>query len=334
MDFIDNDKCVWNYDKIIKYNGNDLLNLTDNIYLVKNNIVHIFYIKIYNISTFNKTITDYAMLLNSFDSNQRETREEVLFSLYLKRMEDFLDKYDKYYYSKLDERCEFCYEIFRGYNITKLKTSRFSDVIICKNCFLSKKQKNYHVNNTLIKSTDNTNIEMIKKTVNHLIYFYSVKQYYDDFSYIRLLCIRSYYMLNTKPCQFCHRNEKIDPKESIDCYECRKFSLHQYHIMCKKPKYFGLIDDLHADVISVIIKLYITLHDFDKREFINYYDKINKKDVIINIDNSNNLPKNDVNDNYDLIDHLDSDDEYVDPDLINDDDDDNDECDLTNFDDY
>jgi len=70
------------------------------------------------------------MLLDRLDSNQVETREEILFSLYLKSMEEFLDKYDKYYYSKLDKRCEFCYEMFRGYNITELKTSRFSDIMI------------------------------------------------------------------------------------------------------------------------------------------------------------------------------------------------------------
>ena len=178
---------------------------------------------------------------------------------------------------------------------------------------------------------------MVKKTENHLIYFYSVKQYYEDFSYIRLLSIRSYYMLNTKLCQFCRRNEKIDPKESIDCHECRKFSLGQYNIMCKKSKCFSLIDDLHTDIISVITKFYIMLQEFDKREFLNYYNKINKKDEIVNIDNSDNLPEilpeNDVNDNYDLIDHLDSE-EYIDPDLLNDDDDDNDECDLTNFEEF
>jgi len=336
MDFIDDIKCTWNYSKIINSCDNDLLNLMDNIYLVKNNIVHIFYVKIYNISTFNQLITDYAMLLNISDSNQNETREEVLFSLYLKNMEEFLDKYDKYGYSKIDKSCDFCYETFRGFNITKLKTCRFSDIMICKNCFLNKKQKNYHVNNRLIKLTDNTNIEMVKKTENHLIYFYSVKQYYEDFSYVRLSSIRSYYMLDTKLCQFCHRNEKINPKESINCHECRKFSLGQYNIICEKSKYFGLIVDLYPDTISVITKFYIMLQEFDKREFRNYYDKVNKKHEVIN-----NLPKNDINDikeideniDYDIITSIESDDEYIDPDLI-DCSDDNDECDLTNFEDF
>jgi len=321
----ENHEYLWNSVRIIDSCDNDLLNLKNNIYLINVNYVQIFYIKVYN----------YLY------PDQLQTRNEVLFSYYLKNPEEFLD--NKYYSSKVEKCCEFCFKVSK--NITQIIDKRFNDVIICKPCLLIKKSKNYHVNDRLFKSTNNINIEIVKKIGKNIVYFYSTQQYYDDFNYFRLLNLRYYQILQTKLCQFCHKNKK---SYDLECYECRKFSLDQYRTIYIKTKYFGLIDDLHTDIINVITKLYIILHNFDKREFINYYDKINKKDEIVNIDNSYDIKENDIKENNikendieeiivkeedDLIYYYESDDEYIDPDLINCDDD-NDECDLTNFDDY
>ena len=316
MDYITtnkNDEYLWDWITIIDSKDNDLINLKNTIYLIKNNMVHIFYVKIYNYS----------------HQNRLQSRNEMLFSYYLKSSEEL--KYNKYGSSKIEKCCEFCFKISK--NVTLIIDDRFNDTIICKPCLLAKKPKSYHINDRLFKSTNSINIEMIKKIGNNLVYFYSTQQYYDGFGYFRLLNPRYYQIANTKLCQFCHKNEKIDPKESMDCHECRQFSLNQYHVIYIKAKYLSLINDLHPDVVSVIIKFYIMLHDFDKREFVCYYNKVNKKDEVVN-----NLPKNDIKEiiikeEDDLIYDYESNDEYIDPDLINCDDND-DECDLTNFDDY
>lgn len=311
MDYITNDEYLWDWVRIIDSCDNDLLNLKNNIYLVNVYYVQIFYVQIYNY----------------FHPNQLQTRNEILFSYYLKNLEELY--YNKYCYNKVEKCCEFCFKV--STNITQIIDKRFNSVIICKPCLLTKKSKNYYINDRLFKSTNNINIEIIKKIGNNLVYFYSIQQYYDGFNYFRLLNPRYYQILNTKLCQLCRKNTK---SYELECHVCRQFSLDQYHLIYIKPKYFGLIDDLYPDVISVITKLYIILHNFDKREIINYYDKINKKAEIVEIINTeHDIKENNIKEEDDLIYDYESNDEYIDPDLINCNDDE-DECDLTNFDDY
>jgi hypothetical protein len=337
MDYID--EYSWNGDKIINACDEKIINLkNDNMYLIKDNIVYIFYIKIYKLS-------NHKISRPEADFDLFETRNELLLSLYLKNSWEI--KYKQYYYNKIEKCCEFCFNMTK--DITHII---FADILICKNCLLTRREKNYYINNRLLKSTNNINIELVRKIGNNLIYFYSIQQFCDDFNYMRLLNPRWYQILKTKSCQLCRKNDKLHILDKLECLECHQFSLNQYYIILMKARYFKLVNDLHFDVINFILKYYITLIDFDKRDFINYYDQINcigneinEINKNIEVDINTNIKNEDEDDIYLEI----YNDEYIDDENINDinndeyinnddldliDPNSDDECDLTNYDDY
>jgi hypothetical protein len=327
MDYIkdENNEYIWNSDKIITTHDEKIINLkNDNIYLIKDNIVYIFYIKIYKLSNHKISKVNFDLF---------ETRNEVLLSLYLKNSWEI--KYDQYHYNKIEKCCEFCFNMSKD-----IALIISTDIIICRNCLLVRKEKNYYINDRLLKSTNNNNIELVKKIGNNLIYFYSIQQFCDDFCYMRLLNPRWYQILKTKSCQLCHKNDKL---HKLECQECHQFSLNQYSIILMKARYFKLVDDLQFDVINVILKYYIKLIDFNKRDFINYYDQINCINYCDEINKNIEINTNvniDIKNDYDMDDiyleiynNIINNDEYIndDSDLIDPNSDD--ECDLTNYDD-
>lgn len=207
---------------------------------------------------------------------------------------------------------------------------------------------------------------MVKKLKSNLLYFYSVKQHYDDFFYIKLTTPRWYQISDNKLCQLCHKNTKRDLLPStgllsigksylMECEECHQFSLDQYSIIYMKSKYLDLIlnKNLPFDIIYYILKHYITLINIDKSCFVNYYENINKKDddIIINNNNDNEIIDDSIKNNYlvevnddlyleiyhNIINNNDNNDNIVynndDNDLINYNECTDDECDLTDFDD-
>jgi len=286
MNYIDKNEYIWDVDKTIYDSETDILNIKDNnIYLTKNNIVYIFYIKIYKIPYSDK------------DFDQFTTRNELLLSLYLKIYKNLYNKcLPMNIYDKSEKCCEFCFNMSK--NILSIKTNKFNDIMICKNCSINTKEENYYINNRLFKSTNSINIEIVKRVKNDLIYFYSIQQHYNDFCYIKLISTRWYQILNTKLCQLCYKNDKC---YLLECQECHQFSLKQYSMIYMKLKYFDLFNYLHVDVINIILKYYMILIEFDGSDFLYYYNKINKKDDInllnANTDNKttniDNLIKND-----------------------------------------
>ena len=362
MDYIkkENNEYIWDYDKIINSDISISSLINNNLYFIKDDMVYIFYIKKYKLTKSNKQF-------------EFETRNELLLSLYLKNYEQLgYDTYfNGYFNSKIDKCCEFCFNYpLKTIEIKTCKrdlvpsTGRLSlgkspNVIICKNCLITKQEKNYYVNNRSFKSINSINIEMVKKLNSNLLYFYSVKQHYDDLFYIKLTTPRWYQISDNKLCQLCHRNSKrelvpstgslsIGKSYLMECEECHQFSLDQYSIIYMKSKYFELILNKHLpfDIIYYILKHYIELINIDKSCFLNYYENINKKDDDIIINNKNKIiddsRKNDylvevddlyleiyqniINNNDNIVDNNDNNE------LINYNDCTDDECDLTDFD--
>lgn len=330
MDYIKEEanEYAWDTNKIIyETNEDNIIDLKyHNIYLVKDNIVYIFYIKIYGTPKLNEC--------------NFLTREELLFASY---MGNFVKHTVNRYQST--KCCEFCFN--ESDYITLIPVNRYKDFIICNNCYLNKKKEDYYVNNRLFKSIDNINIEMVKRIKNKLVYFYSIQQIYNDFNYIKLITNRWYQLANTKLCQLCHKNEKYHPSKYKECKECHQFSLNQYSIMYTKPMCLKFTD-LPIDVINVISMLYIILIDFDEIDTYNYkiYHNENIKPLNIIIDpgkienDTPNLISNAIDNviNYskstklslikaNLIEY-----DTEDCELTNYDDDDDDDCDLTDYD--
>ena len=260
MNYIDKDLCIWNTDKIITSE----IDINTNLYLIKDNIVHIFYTKIYKNPIYNE------------DFNKFESRNELLFSLYVN---NFKGRFNMDIYSRLEKCCEFCFNISK--NTACIKNLQFSDIIICKDCYSNKQKENHYINDRSFKSINSINIEMIKRVNNNLFYFYSIQQIYNDFSYIKLLSSRWYQVTNSKLCQLCHKNEKCF---KLECQECHNFSLKQYSIIYTKPKYLELTEFLHIDIIKVILSFYITLMEFDDIDIYNfkcYLKSISDKPIVL-----------------------------------------------------
>lgn len=163
MDYIknENNEYIWDGNKIINTCDEKIININNhNIYLIKDDYVYIFYIKIYKTSKSN--------------IYQLETRNELLLSLYLLNYEQLgYDTYfNRYFYGEVEKCCEFCFNI--SVKTREIKTSKLPYIRICKKCLTTKQEKNYYINDRSFKSFNNINIEMVKKVNNNLVYFYSV----------------------------------------------------------------------------------------------------------------------------------------------------------------
>lgn len=255
MNYIEenNNEYIWDQIKIIN-SHEELLDLKENnIYLIKNNTVHILYIKIYNY----------------LHHDQFQTRDEALLSLHLKNSRELKYLGYGYTYNKIENRCEFCFNMYKM--LIPITTNKFKDIMICRKCYTSKQSKSYYINDTSFES--NINMEIIKKVKDDLIYFYSIKRHPDDFCCLKLLNNKNKIVDFSENCRLCHKHIKLNTSECLQCYQ---FSLDQYHIISTKVKYFGSTNYLHQDIISVIIKLYIMLYGFNQSDFIDNFIKVRK----------------------------------------------------------
>jgi hypothetical protein len=247
MNYIkDNGKeYIWDIDII---NNSNVL-ITNNIYLLKDKIIYIFYVKEYNIKFLTYDIS---------------TRNELLLSLYI----DNPLRAKGSFVNLIEKCCEFCFNVSK--NTSSIGTNKFSDFIICKNCYINKKSTNYYINDRLFKSINSINIEMVKKVDDKLLYFYSIQQHYNDFNYIKLNSTRWYQVINTKLCQFCHKNEK---EYLLECEECYRFSLDEYSKVYMKVKYLNISNNLYNDIMNIILQYYLDLIEFDLTNFAYFYNK-------------------------------------------------------------
>lgn len=299
---IKNDEFLWNQYKILLASKQELFDLTQsNIYITKNNITQIFYVKSFKMAYYKK------------DFNQFSTRNELSNSLY------FLNKREIKNYKRTIEStikcCEFCFK--ESTNNTFIDAGTFADIIMCKECFDKKNSESYRVNNRLFRSTNNVSIEMTRKVSNQMFYFYSVQQNYCDFYYMKLKTINWYQIDSSKLCQLSHKNNK---NYKIECKECRNNSFEQYRriylTIYLNINYLSCC--LNYDVANYILPIYLKLLGLDildaKNYHVQYYNNKNNQNTSSDIiNNQNTQNNNDVVDNNinDVNNNILSDDMYL-----------------------